>query len=182
MLGSYLKIYRKPFLIAGAVLGFIQLGFPAHAQTIDQKKIDAAVQDIYATISGPAGKARDWEHWKELFTTDGKLGVVITGKDGQTKLRTLTPDEFIASSGKYMESKGFYEKEIHREMQRYAHLVQVFSTYECRTNETDAQPMMRGINSIVLVEEAGKLKIASLIWEQETQQNPLPINYLPSAK
>jgi hypothetical protein len=185
MTGKFLFRYKHTFLLTGFLVSF--LVFHSYAQSpIDQKRIDAAILDIYSTISGPIGKERDWQHWKEQFVTNPQFGYVaanqLYGTPGQARLKLLTLDEFIGTSGVYMKAEGFYEKEIHRETHQFGHLIQVFSTYECRKKETDAKPFMRGINSIMLVEDAGKFKIASLIWEQETDSNPIPTIYLPSTK
>lgn len=174
--------FTWPVLLAAILSLLITFQVQAQSAAADEKKVDAAIQEIYSTISGPAGKVRDWQRWKDMFATDAKMGVVVMGKDGQTKLRFFSPEEFIRTSGKYMEEQGFFEKEIHRETEQFGHLVQVFSTYEGRTKETDSKPLMRGINTILLVEEAGKLKIASLIWEQETTAILLPAKYLPLTK
>jgi len=116
------------------------------------------------------------------FAPNGSMGVTYKNKSGISGYKNLTPDEYIATSGKYIFERGFFEKEIKREVEIFGSLVHVWSTYEGRTNESDIQPLMHGVNSIQLVKVGNEYKITSLIWQQESPELPLPLEYLPGKK
>ena len=143
--------------------------------------LDLAILELYGVISGPAGQKRDWEKFKTMFASGAQMGIVFINKEGIATYKRITPDEYIASSGKYVEENGFFENEISRRTERFGQLVNVWSTYEARNKATDPKPAMRGINSIQFVKIGDQYRIASLIWQQETENLPLPAIYLPSA-
>lgn len=99
-------------------------------------------------------------------------------KTGEQKLRTITPEEYIKISGPMLEELGFFEKEVGRKHEEFAHIYHAFSTYEARQKQGDAKPMMRGINSIQLFHDGQRWWITTVYWEAETPETPLPEKYL----
>ena len=132
----------------------------------DAKDLDAAILKLYSVISGGAGEKRDWVAFKDMFTPDAKMGVVLT-RDGKSRLVTLTPDDYVTRSGPVLEKDGFFEREAKRKVVSYGDLVHVWSTYESRHTAADKDPFMRGINSIQLAKLDGKWKIVSIVWTCE---------------
>jgi hypothetical protein len=94
----------------------------------------------------------------------------------------MKPDDYIKNSVKWLETNGFFEKEIHRTENTFGNMAEVFSTYECFYNITDKKPFMRGINSIQLWNDGQRWWIVNLYWTQETNRNPIPEAYLPKNK
>jgi len=141
--------------------------------------IDAAVQQLYAVISGPAGKKRDADAFRNMFVKEfGRLSVI--GKNPQTGdmgVRILTPDDYISKSFPYLEKNGFFETEVARRMERFGDLLHVWSTYESRHNPGEA-PFARGINSIQFANDGSGWKIVSILWEGERPDLKLPEEYL----
>jgi hypothetical protein len=141
--------------------------------------VDNTVKTLYNVISGEIGKKRHWEQFKYLFTPDAKLIAAGKDADGNNKITYMKPDDYIKNSGKWLETNGFFEKEIHRTVNTFGNMVEVFSTYECFYNVTDKKPFMRGINSIQLWNDGKRWWIVNLYWTQETAENPIPEAYLP---
>lgn len=50
---------------------------PARKNPGDVDTVNHLAASLYDVISGPAGKARDWERFRSLFLHDGRLGVVV---------------------------------------------------------------------------------------------------------
>lgn len=148
------------------------------ARPADVASIDAIVAALYDVISGPAGAPRDWDRMRSLFAPEGRMGVVAARPDGSVVLRTLTPDDYIARSSKAFAAKGFFETEKARTQEVFGQLAHVFSTYEARHAKDDAQPFMRGINSIQLVNDGKRWYVLSLIWRGEDPTLQLPERYL----
>jgi hypothetical protein len=72
---------------------------------------------------------------------------------------------------------GFFEREIARRTDCFGNICQVFSTYESRHAASDATPFQRGINSIQLLRDGNRWWIASVVWDVERPDNPIPAQY-----
>src|SRR5690348_8749407 len=126
---------------------------PTAAPAADPKdvaSVDAIIAALYDVISGPAGKARDWDRFRSLFVPGARLIPTGTGPDHRSHLRVITPDEYATQVGPRLETGGFFEHEIARTTDSFGDMTHVFSTYESRRHVDDAQPFARGINSIQL--------------------------------
>ena len=143
------------------------------------KTLDSTIETLYAVISGEKGEARNWELMKFLFHPDAKLIPSGKSKEGTYKARFMTPDDYIKTSGKWLVDNGFFEKEIHRTVNTFGNITQIFSTYESFYSETDTTPFMRGINSIQLLNDGKRWWIINIYWTQESKENPIPKAYLP---
>ena len=141
--------------------------------------LDSTLETLYGVISGEKGEARDWELFKYLFKPGAKLIPSGENKEGVVGLRYMTPDDYISTSGKWLVENGFFEKEIHRTVENFGSVYQVFSTYESYYSEADTSPFMRGINSIQLIDDGTRFWIVNIYWRQESKDNPIPAKYLP---
>jgi hypothetical protein len=166
---------------------FLLIGFSLSAQEVDKTKdyskhsetLDGTIKTLYSVISGDKGEARDWDLFKYLFYQDAKL--IPTGKneDGKTVVRYMTPEDYINTSGTWLEENGFHEIEIKRSVETFGNITHVFSTYESYRAKTDEIPFMRGINSIQLFNDGTRWWIINIYWMQESETNPIPQTYLP---
>lgn len=143
--------------------------------------LDSTLETLYSVISGDAGVERNWDLFKYLFHKKAKL--IPTGKDQEGKIvaRYMTPDDYIKSSGKWLLENGFHEVEINREVQTFGNVTHVFSTYESYRKKDDEEPFMRGINSIQLMNDGERWWIINIYWMQESNENPIPEEYLPKS-
>jgi len=141
--------------------------------------LDTTLETLYQVISGEKGEERNWDLFKYLFHPDAKL--IPTGKnvEGNYSARFLTPQDYIDASGKWLVENGFFEKEIHRSVDTFGNITQVFSTYESFRSASDEVPFMRGINSIQLLNDGERWWIINIYWMQESEANPIPSEYLP---
>ncbi|MFI1743439.1 hypothetical protein [Thalassobellus sediminis] len=146
--------------------------------TTNVSTLDNTIESLYNVISGEKGKERDWDLFKFLFKPDAKLIPSWKNKEGIYEIRYMKPDDYIKSSGKWLVENGFFEKEIHRKVDTFGNISQVFSTYETFYSESDEEPFMRGINSIQLLNDGERWWIVNIYWTQETEENPIPKKYL----
>jgi hypothetical protein len=141
---------------------------------------DSLIATLYKVISGPAGAARDWGQFRTLFHPSARL--MATVADTATKgfaLRVMSPDEYIAGPGKRITERGFFEQEIFRVTEGFGQILHAFSTYAARTKADDANPFVRGINSIQLFNDGKRWWILSVMWDSERPTNPIPERYVP---
>ena len=142
--------------------------------------LDSTIETLYAVISGEKGEGRNWELMKFLFHPDAKLITTGKNKEGLYNARFMTSDAYIENNGNWLIENGFFEKEIHRTVNTFGSITQVFSTYESFHSESDSNPFMRGINSIQLLNDGNRWWIINIYWQQETEDNLIPDMYLPN--
>ena len=143
----------------------------------DVATLDGLVAAYYDVISGPAGQPRQWSRDRTLYIPEIRFVSMSIGKDGQPVAHKMSHQEFVDASNAEV-LKGFYEKEIHRDTQRFGNIAHVFSTYESRI-KADGPVIARGINSIEAFWDGKRWWIANAIWDEERKDNPLPATYLP---
>ena len=163
-------------LLAGVATAQNQPSAAAAAKPEDVASIESVVKALYAVISGPAG-TRDWDRFRSLFIADARLMPTGMAPDGSARFRSLTPEGYIERTAPLFAKEGFYESEKARRVERFGNIAHVFSTYEAR-RAPDAQPFMRGLNSIQLFNDGKRWWIVSVLWDPERPDNPIPEQYL----
>jgi len=151
------------------------------ADPSDVESIEAIVAAAYDVISGPAGKKRDWKRERSLFISGARLipTAVDAGRnDVDLAPQVLDVDAYIARVEPYFATAGFYEKEVARRVEQFGQIAHVWSTYESRHDPNDAEPFMRGINSIQLFNDGSRWWILSIYWQHESRQHAIPEKYL----
>ena len=154
----------------------------APAPTAKQEDVaspDAIIAAVYDVISGPAGQKRDWDRMRPLFYPGARLIRTAAKKEGGMEAGPLSVQEYIDRVSVYFEKNGFSEKEISRRTEKWANILQAFSTYESRHDAKDAAPFARGINSFQLFFDGTRWWILTIYWQQETPENALPAEFLP---
>jgi hypothetical protein len=136
---------------------------------LDVSSIENILKAMYEVISGEAGP-RDWNRFRNLYHEKAYMGAIYNKSDGSKGYRTFTPEEYILRSAPFMADNYFYEKELGREIMIYKELVSVFSAYEFNTPDKT----QRGINSVQLIFVENRWWISCVIWEEESNKNPLP--------
>lgn len=150
------------------------------ANPADVASIDAIMHALYDVISGPAGKARDWQRFRSLFVPGARLIPSGKARDGSIRHRIMTPDDYVKGSGAVLDTMGFYESEIARRTERFGNVAHAFSTYESRHAPGEA-PFSRGINSIQLFHDGTRWWVVTIFWDSEREGNAIPAQYLPGA-
>jgi hypothetical protein len=144
------------------------------------KTIDSTIDAFYKVISGEKGEARDWDLMRYLYHPNARL--VATGKNKQGKMKAtyITPQTYVENSGKWLVENGFIEEEMHRKVDVFGNIAQVFSSYQCFKSKSDTEPFMRGINGIQLLNVGDRWRIVNVFWMQESEDSPIPKEYLPN--
>ena len=151
------------------------------AKPEDVSSIDAIIKAVYEVISGDAGVKRDWNRFRSLFYPNAKL--IPTGKNpntGRAAGRFLTPEDYIKTSGPFLEERGFHEMETARRVEQFGNIAHVFTTYQAKNKLSDEKPFLRGINSIQLINDGTRWWVLNIAWSQETPDSPIPDKYLKS--
>ncbi|MFZ1808824.1 MAG: hypothetical protein WAU36_16455 [Cyclobacteriaceae bacterium] len=149
-------------------------------QSSDYKKDvetkEAIITALYDVISGNPEDDRNWTRFKNLFLPESRLIPTGKNKQGEFTLRAISPEEYIQMFTKNIKS-GFFEKELHHEVEEYGTIAHIFSTYE--TRETINGPVTnRGINSIQLYNDGNRYFVVTIFWCAESMGFTLPSKYL----
>jgi hypothetical protein len=143
---------------------------PAPSQA-DLAGIDAAIRGVYEVISGPPGQKRDFDRMRSLFAPGATMKAI-----GPKGLHGGSVEDYIARDKDILEREGFTERELGRRLELWGGLATAWSSYDGRTANGSFHE--RGINSFELVKIDGKWLIASILWQEETPDNPLPRDLL----
>jgi hypothetical protein len=139
----------------------------ASAQPADLVGIDAAIRGVYDVISGPPGQKRDFDKMRSLFAPGATMKAI-----GPKGLRGGSVEDYIGRNSAILEKEGFTERELGRRVEVWGGLATAWSAYDGRTASGSFHE--RGINSFQLVKIDGKWLVASILWQEETPDNPLP--------
>ena len=148
--------------------------------TDDTNSIDAIVNAVYESITFPEGEEPNMERFRRLFATQASF--IHVTPEGTTISDT---EGFISSFKERIRSgrlKSFSEAEISRRTNVYAHIAQVFSTYQKIMNPHERGIPVRGINSLQLYHDGERWWISSITWEDEQSDNLIPDEYLPKKR
>jgi hypothetical protein len=118
----------------------------------DLDQIGAAVDEMYAMISGPAGP-RDWSRQANCFHPEARQIRTFVGPDGRSSMKIMSLDEYARNTTPIFAAQAFYEVEIGRRVDLFGNIAHVWSAYEARVSPDDSDPERRGINSIQLFKD-----------------------------
>ena len=146
------------------------------ARPDDVSSIDGIVNAFYDVISGPAGQPRQWSRDRALYRPDVRF-VAMSVRNGKPIASIMSHQEYVDGSDASFVKNGFFEAEIHRDVQQFGNMAHVWSTYESR-QKAGGPVIDRGINSIQLYFDGTRWWIAGAVWEDERKDSPIPARYL----
>ena len=134
-----------------------------------EDQIGAAVDEMYAMISGPAGP-RDWSRQANCFLPEARQIRTWVDEQGRPQKKAMSLDEYSRDTTPFFETNDFFEVETARRIDIFGNMAHVWSNYEARTSPDDATPERRGINSIQLFRDPDHgWRIIHMIWDNERQ-------------
>ena len=140
----------------------------------DLAAIGAAIDEMYAMISGPRGP-RDWSRQANCFHPDARQIRTFLDADGRPAMKAMGLADYAGDTAPYFATHDFYEVEIARRIDLFGNIAQVWSAYEARASLGDDRPERRGINSIQLFRDPDLgWRIMSMIWDNERAGVALP--------
>ena len=140
----------------------------------DEQAIGAAIDEMYAMISGPTGP-RDWSRHHNCFHPEGRMVRTWIDEQGRPAHKTMSLEEYARDTAPYFATNDFFEIEIARRIDRFGNVAHVWSAYEARSAPDEAEPERRGVNTIQLVKDAEKgWRIIHMCWDNERPGLALP--------
>ena len=133
----------------------------------DEAAIGAAIDEMYAMISGPKGP-RDWSRQANCFLPEARQVRTWVDEQGRSQKLAMTLDEYQANTTAFFAENDFYEIETGRRIDIFGNIAHVWSNYEARRTPDEEPPERRGINSIQLFKHADHgWRIIHMIWDNE---------------
>jgi hypothetical protein len=133
----------------------------------DEEQIGAAIDEMYAMISGPAGP-RDWSRQANCFLPEALQVRTWVDGDGRAQKKVMGLDEYSRDTQPFFDANDFYEVETARRVDVFGNMAHVWSNYEARRSPDDSDVERRGINSIQLFRDAARgWRIIHMIWDNE---------------
>ena len=165
-----------PALVHAQTTAKVKVGtIPPKAE--DVQSIDGIMKAFYEVVNVAPDAPRQWSRDRTLYSP--WIRFVANGKTG-TKPEVLTHQQLVDES-EPMVQNGFREHEVFRTTRRYGNMVHVDSTYETLVGLA-APKRSRGVNSLELYFDGTRWWIASVMWQTEDAQNPIPKELLPPAE
>lgn len=148
------------------------------ARPEDVGSIAALTAALYDVISGPAGKARDWQRFRSLFYPGAQMIPVRRAKAGAGPgISPISPNDYATWGEDFFKKHAFYEKETHRQVAGYGDLVNVLSAYETR-EAADGPVTSKGVNSLQLVYDGQRWWVLNIAWiDEKTAGTPIPKDF-----
>jgi hypothetical protein len=110
-----------------------------------------------------------------LFAPLAQIRFAPPRADGKRYLSTYPVEGFLDLIVPTALANGRIEKELWCKVDRFGTIAHVWSAYELHTaNQAGESVTRRGVNSFQLHFDGTVWRITSLIWDVETQANPLP--------
>jgi hypothetical protein len=90
-------------------------------------------------------------------------------------------EDYARGAGGYFKTHSFFESAITNRIQKFGNIAQVFSSYASRIAPNE-QPFARGVNSIQLFNDGNRWWVISILWDEESPGNLLPLDLATPVK
>ena len=133
----------------------------------DLAAIGAAIDEMYAMISGPAGP-RDWSRQSNCFHPDARQIRTWIDDEGRPAMKMMGLADYARDTTPFFAANAFYEIETGRRIDLFGNMAHAWSQYEARRSPDDAAVERRGITRIQLFKDPERgWRIVSMIWDNE---------------
>ena len=133
------------------------------------KSIDGIIDELLDQITIEKGEQMDTTAIRNLFHPSA----IFTVADS-TMAETVSLDEFLNLLKDPYYEQGYLEKEIHKVVDEYNGIAQVFQSFYGKDSEGTEE---RGINSYQLTYYGERWWIVSLLWTIESKNVRIPAKY-----
>ena len=132
---------------------------------------------FYEVVSTAAGARANQPRDASLHAADAQIRMNRVTPDGRPALELLTVPQMHAND-RTVREQAFYEREIHRIIERFGSTAHVWSTYVTSTTP-NGRAVNRGISSVQLYFDGTRWWITGWTNEDERNGHPIPARFLP---
>lgn len=152
------------------VVYFLLLPVLTTAQKHNLATIDGIVNELLDQITIEKGEKMDTLAIRNLFHPSAILTVADTAM-----AETVSLDDFLVLLTDPYYENGYLEKELHKIVEEYNGIAQVFQTYYGKDSEGVEE---KGLNSYQLTYYKNRWWIVSLLWTVQSDALKIPSTYL----
>lgn len=142
------------------------------------ESIDGILYELLDQISIEKGEKMDTAAIRKLFHPTAQFTVLMHLEFGPYA-ESVSLDDFLDMLTDPYYEDGYLEKEIHKLVDEYNGIAQVFQSFYGKDSEGIEE---RGINSYQLARYQDRWWIVSLLWTLETDKEVIPEEYLRTNK
>jgi hypothetical protein len=148
----------------------------AKTQTVDLSvvsTIDGVINEGLNIVSGKRGENRDWEAFRQLFTDNAQISVLVHDSLENAQIHTYSLEQFVRIGMQFYEKDGFIEYEMGRTIEEYNGVATVFQSYYAKELGLEEE----GINTYQLIFDGKRWWISSLLWTSNRNGVEVPSKY-----
>jgi len=145
-----------------------------------EELLSDTIRSMYEVISFSEGGEPDWERMKNVFSPNAHLRRITP--DGVEHFDLPTFQSMVQEMLDIGIYTSFYEYETARRVDCFGALAHVLSIYETKRNPSTLGFLGRGVNSIQLLWSRESWQVLSLLWDEETEKNPLNLGQIFSSE
>lgn len=142
------------------------------------ESIDGILNELLDQISIERGEKMDPAAIRKLFHPSAQFTVLMHLEYG-AYAESVSLDDFLELLTDPYYEEGYLEKEIHKLVDEYNGIAQVFQSFYGKDSEEIEE---RGINSYQLARYQDRWWIVSLLWTLESDKEVIPEEYLRTKK
>ena len=154
------------------LLLFLSISINALAQQQSDSSVTSIggiINEILEEISIEKGEKMDTAAVRNLFHPAAQFTVADS-----IKAESVSLDDFLTLLKDPYYEEGYLEKEIHKVVDEYNGIAQVFQTFYGKDSKGVDD---KGVNSYQLTYYKGRWWIVSLLWTMESKGKPIPAKY-----
>lgn len=131
----------------------------------DVSSIDGLMRAFYDVVNIAPEAPRQWSRDRTLYSP----WIRFVGSGRALK---VYEHQSLVDDTEPMVQRGFRERELHRIVRQYGNIAQVVSAYETRSGPLSE--LSRGVNYLQLYHDGTRWWVASVIWQSEDLEHPIP--------
>lgn len=139
----------------------------------------SVVHALHETISAGPGEQRDWDRFRDLFLDGAMISMAIKSPQA-SGIVAATTEELIEQTEANYAATGFHEIALIVDVTQFGAMALVTNSFEIKLRRDDAEPLMRGLNHLQLLNDGERWWIVSNVSTVESSDWKLPTAFDPN--
>jgi hypothetical protein len=128
---------------------------------------------LYRVVSAPPGQ-RDWNAIRDYYHPEARLVRTGLNPDGSPFALVMSLDAYIENVEQVLKDERMSEVELTQEAVVFGNVARLTSVYAFTRQSPTGVRKGRGVNFFTLIQENGRWRIMSIVWDNERPGLTLP--------